>query len=309
MPELPEVETVRRGLAPLLVGRRLQFVGASGKPLRWPVDVDAVRAACAHARVLGLRRRGKYLLVDLTALSRARLEGGAPLGVHVTSTPTNDAGAAGPAKSVTHVLMVHLGMTGWLGVVDAGEPAARHEHVRWDLSDGRQLRFVDARRFGAVGTHAPADEANHPLLRHLGPEPLGGDGFDGASLWRRARGVRRSIKGLLMDATCVVGVGNIYANEALFVAGIDPRMAAMRLSRARAERLVRAVRAVLTDAIELGGTTLRDFRSAEGVKGLFAPRLRIYGKGGSACGVCAGPVVKWVLEGRATYLCRTCQVR
>ena len=250
MPELPEVETTRRGLAPHLLGA--QFTGAVVRQarLRWPVPSE-LTALLAGRRITELGRRGKYLLLTTA--------GG--------------------------TLVIHLGMSGSLRLVAANLPPGRHDHVDLLLEGGRAVRFTDPRRFGAVLWTTGKPE-HHRLLAHLGPEPLGA-GFDGECLWRRARGRRVAVKALLMDSRVVVGVGNIYANEALFRSGIDPRRAAGRISRVRYQRLAEAVRGVLTEAIAQGGTTLRDFVAGDGRPGYFQQQLQVYGRGGRPCVRCA----------------------
>lgn len=282
MPELPEVESVRRSLAPHLVGRRLEQFTLHAPKLRWPLDAKALQSHVRGRTVAGLRRRAKYLLIDLVAA---------------------------PAAPVTDVLAVHLGMTGWFGLVAGDVPRRRHDHVEFSLDDGRSLRLYDPRRFGALFCFAAAEERVHVRLAHLGPEPLDDAAFNGPVLHATSRNVQRNIKALLMDATCVVGVGNIYASEALYRAGVDPRLRAHALSRPRAVRLAEAVRATLREAITLGGTTLRDFRNAEGSAGFFAPRLLVYGRAGEPCRTCATPVRRLVMQGRSTYFCPGCQRR
>lgn len=292
MPELPEVETVCRGLRRVLPGRRIVGCQVREPRLRWPVDSAALSAFACGTTIVGLRRRAKYLLIDV-----------APSAVAFRHPPT----ARG-------ALIVHLGMTGWLGLRPESPPR-KHDHVLFRLDDGHALCFNDARRFGSIHTVAPADEGSHKLLAHLGAEPLDAAVFTGDYLHARCRHRRVTIKERLMDATCVVGVGNIYASEALFRAGVHPRMPAGALSRPRAARLVAAVRDTLQDAIERGGTTLRDFLNADGLVGLFAPRLRVYGKQGAPCPcsgrrpVCPGTVRRSVQGGRSTYYCPRCQTR
>ncbi|HET6344654.1 MAG TPA: bifunctional DNA-formamidopyrimidine glycosylase/DNA-(apurinic or apyrimidinic site) lyase, partial [Myxococcota bacterium] len=240
MPELPEVETVRRSLLPHVLGARIDAVRVADGRLRWPVDVPGLTRAVAGRRITGVRRRAKYLLFDLEAET---------------------------------VLMVHLGMTGRLGIVPADRLGLPHDHVIFELEGARQMRFNDARRFGLVEVYPAAVEAEHPRLKHLGVEPLDATAFTGASLQAGTRGVKKPIKNFLMDAAQVVGVGNIYASESLFAARIRPTLPAGRLSRPRCDRLVDAVRATLEHAIAQGGTTLRDFQNAEGEAGYFAIAL------------------------------------
>lgn len=268
MPELPEVETTRRGIAPHMEGRRIRRAIVRQPKLRWeiPPQVRALR----DATVRGIRRRAKYLLID------------------------TDRGQ----------LLMHLGMSGSLRVVDADLPPGTHDHVDLVLDSGRAVRLNDPRRFGAVLFSDEAD--THPLLRDLGPEPLS-DAFDGAWLAARARGRRSAVKSFIMDNAVVVGVGNIYAQESLFLAGIHPSRAAGRISAARYEALARAIRTVLADAIEAGGTTLRDFSGADGRPGYFAQSLRVYGRAGAPCVTC-GATLKAARHGqRSTCYCPHCQ--
>ena len=270
MPELPEVEATRRGLAPHLEGRRLAGAVVRRRDLRWPVP-RGLHRRLAGARVQALGRRGKYLLLHLDGDS----------------------------------LILHLGMSGSLRLVPPDAPAGPHDHLDLLLEDGRRLRFNDPRRFGAV-LLAAGDGGRHPLLAGLGPEPLG-PGFSGAHLHTLARGRRLPVKAFLMDGAVVAGVGNIYACEALHRAGIHPARAAGRIAARRYEALAAAVRRVLREAIRAGGTTLRDFTRADGRPGYFARRLRVYGRAGQACAACGGTVRRLVQGGRASYYCPGCQ--
>lgn len=270
MPELPEVETARRGLEPHLLGRRLLGARVRQARLRWPVPPDLAERL-AGARVVAVERRAKYLLV--------RAERG--------------------------TLLLHLGMTGSLRVVPAREPPAAHDHLDVLLGDGRALRFTDPRRFGAV-LWVTGEPGEHALLRGLGPEPLG-EAFDGAYLFRRSRGRAGAVKPFLMDQRIVVGVGNIYAAEALFRAGIDPRRAAGRISRERYRALADRVRWVLARAVEQGGTTLAELTAGEGTPGYFRPELAVYGRGGEPCPRCGRPLAEARLGGRGTVFCPRCQ--
>ncbi len=226
----------------------------------------------AGRRLLGVGRRAKYLLFEI--------EGGL-------------------------TLILHLGMSGSLRVLPAGAPRRTHDHLDLVLDSGQVLRFNDPRRFGSLHC-TREDPALHPLLRRLAPEPLGPD-FTADYLWRVTRGRRVAIKSLLMNAELVVGVGNIYASEALFRAGIRPRRQARRLRRAEVVRLVEAIRAVLAMAIEVGGTTLRDYVGADGNPGYFRQKLFVYERAGEPCRVCRSPVRHAVLGQRSTYWCGTCQ--
>ncbi len=271
MPELPEVETTRRGLAPLVRGRSVERLEVREPRLRWPVGAE-VGAALEGRRVTGLGRRGKYLLFE------------------------TDGGGT---------LLVHLGMSGSLRFHAAAAPTpGKHDHVDLHFEGGALLRFNDPRRFGSL--HFTESAAGHALLRDIGPEPLGPD-FTPDYLWQASRGRRVPIKAHLMNAHVVAGVGNIYANEALFRAGLHPARSAGRIARPRVEALVAAVRAVLAEAIEQGGTTLRDFRGGDGKPGYFQLALEAYGRAGEPCSRCGGTIRLLSLGQRATYYCPGCQ--
>jgi formamidopyrimidine-DNA glycosylase len=269
MPELPEVETTRRGLLPHVVGRAIARIDVREPRLRWPVAEDLPRVLTG-ARIESLERRAKYLLFGTGA----------------------------------GTLLVHLGMSGSLRYLPSPSAPRAHDHIDVHFADGGALRFNDPRRFGSfMLTGAPA---GHPLLKDLGPEPLGAE-FDADYLWRASRTRRVAIKQHLMNGRVVVGVGNIYASEALFRAGIHPRRSASRIARARFEPLVAAVRDVLRDAIDEGGTTLRNFVGGDGQPGYFRGSLRVYERDGSPCVVCGTAIERRVLGQRATYYCPRCQ--
>jgi formamidopyrimidine-DNA glycosylase len=270
VPELPEVETTRRGIEPHLLGRRIAEVRVRERRLRWPVP-EGLEALLRGQTVRRVGRRAKYLLIG------------------------TDSGT----------LILHLGMSGSLRVLHAAQPAGRHDHLDMLLDDGRCLRLRDPRRFGAALWH-PTGSDEHPLLQHLGPEPLGPD-FDGDHLHRNAIGRRIAVKLLIMDSRVVVGVGNIYANEALFLAGIDPRRACHRISRERYRRLARCLREVLQHAIFQGGTTLRDFSREDGRPGYFALSLNVYGRAGAPCPGCGAPISQRRIGQRSTFFCGRCQ--
>lgn len=269
MPELPEVETTRRGIAPHVVGRAVAAVEVREPRLRWPVPPDLAERLRGR-RIDALERRAKYLLF-----------------------------AAG-----TDTLLVHLGMSGSLKFLPRAAAHGTHDHVDVHFEGGGCLRFTDPRRFGSF--HLTSAPAEHPLLRALGPEPFAA-AFDADYLWRTSRGRKVAIKQHLMNGHVVVGVGNIYASEALYRAGIHPARPAGRLSRARFEPLVASVRAVLEEAIAEGGTTLRDFVGADGKPGYFATELAVYGREGEPCKQCGGPIRRSVIGQRATYYCTRCQ--
>lgn len=269
MPELPEVETTRRGIEPYLVGQRVSRVLVRDRRLRWPIPED-LDVRLSGQRIEAVERRAKYLLI--------RAESG--------------------------TLIVHLGMSGSLRLVDAASPAAKHEHVDILLESGQALRYTDPRRFGAM---LWSDEPlAHVLLASLGPEPLGED-FDGDRLYRLSRGRSMAAKPFIMDNAVVVGVGNIYASEALFAAGIDPRRPAGSISRARYLKLGEEIRRILAMAIERGGTTLRDFVGGDGKPGYFQQELFVYGRGGEFCRNCGGTLREIRLGQRASVYCGRCQ--
>jgi formamidopyrimidine-DNA glycosylase len=270
MPELPEVETTRRGIEPWLVGRRIERLVVRERRLRWPVP-RGLPAKVRGARVLAVARRAKYLLI------------------------ATDAGT----------LILHLGMSGSLRVLDAGSPPLVHDHVDLVLDSGKCLRFNDPRRFGCLLFTARTPDS-HPLLSRLAVEPLS-EAFSADDLWRRARGRSASIKSFVMDSRIVAGVGNIYASEALFRAGIRPGVAAGRVSRARMALLVAAIRDVLEDAIGVGGTTLRDYVDADGMPGYFARKLFVYERTGLPCRRCGTPIRQFTQGQRSTYWCPRCQ--
>jgi formamidopyrimidine-DNA glycosylase len=287
MPELPEVETVRRGLAPVMEGRRIARVTLARDGLRWPFP-PGLATRLTGARVTALGRRSKYLLAGL------------------------DTG---------ETLILHLGMSGRLLVSGGGaarasparfhhaHPAAEpHDHVRIDLDDGSRITFNDPRRFGAIDLTATDRLADHPLLAGLGPEPLG-NAFSPDILRRALAGRRTSLKAALLDQHTVAGLGNIYVCEALWRAFLSPRRLARSVGPARALRLHDAIRAVLADAIAAGGASLRDYRQADGELGYFQHAFAVYDRAGAPCPRpgCTGTVRRIVQTGRSTFHCPTCQ--
>ncbi len=270
MPELPEVETTRRGIEPWLVGRRIDGLQVREWRLRWRVP-RTLPGRIRGARIRSVGRRAKYLLIG------------------------TDAGT----------LILHLGMSGSLRILDAAAPPLVHDHLDLVLDSGKCLRFNDPRRFGCL-LFTDREPERHKLLARLAVEPLSED-FTGAALWRRARGKRVAVKSFIMDSRTVAGVGNIYASEALFRAGIRPGLAAGRVSRARMESLVAAIRAVLNEAIGAGGTTLRDYVDASGMPGYFRQRLFVYERTGKACRRCGTAIRQFTQGARSTYWCPTCQ--
>ncbi|MGC1549766.1 MAG: bifunctional DNA-formamidopyrimidine glycosylase/DNA-(apurinic or apyrimidinic site) lyase [Rhodanobacter sp.] len=274
MPELPEVETTRRGIAPHVVGRRVTAVTLRRPDLRWPIPPE-ISELLPGQRIDAVERRAKYLLLH-TAVGSA---------------------------------LIHLGMSGVLRVLSPDALVGKHDHFDIALERGihegpRVLRFTDPRRFGCL-LWQPAGET-HDLLANLGPEPLT-DAFDGDLLWHISRSRSAAVKLFLMDNAVVVGVGNIYASEALFAAGIDPRRAASSVSRVRYARLAAEVKRILAWAIERGGTTLRDFLNPDGAPGYFFRELNVYGRAGEPCHVCGTAIRQVVLGQRSTFWCPKCQ--
>lgn len=271
MPELPEVETIRRGIEPYVVGKQVARVVVRNARLRWQVP-KALLAQLPGQRIRAVTRRAKYLLLAA------------------------DAGT----------VILHFGMSGSLRIVAACEPPGKFDHVDLVLANGDCLRLRDPRRFGAVLWTTTAPQA-HKLLANLGPEPLGPE-FSGAYLHRVTRRRTRAIRDVLLDGRIVAGVGNIYANEALFRAGIRPTRPAGRLSAAETVRLAQAIRATLRRAIRAGGTTLRDFHASDGKPGYFRISLRVYGREGERCRICRMPIRLRRLGQRSAFYCRRCQV-
>ncbi len=271
MPELPEVETTRRGVAPYLENETIKAVVVRQAKLRWPVP-KSLAAKAKDQRIVAVTRRAKYLLIELE-------NGG--------------------------YIVIHLGMSGSLRIIKDSEPPMAHDHVDIVLTNGRALRLRDTRRFGAVLWVAAKPE-EHKLLKHLGPEPLSDD-FDGELLYNKSRGRSTAVKTFLMDGKIVVGVGNIYANEALFAAGINPQRKAGSISLKRYRRLAEEVKKVLAAAIKAGGTTLQDFVDSDGQPGYFKQQLNVYGRDGEPCVNCNRPLKLSRLGQRATVYCTACQ--
>jgi formamidopyrimidine-DNA glycosylase len=270
MPELPEVETTLRGIRPWLTGKRIKAVVVRSRKLRWPIP-RKLSTLLPGQRIESLERRAKYLLL------------------HVE----------------TGTVIMHLGMSGSMRIARPTDPPGRHDHFELVLPGRRCLRFRDPRRFGCIlWTAGPPEE--HSLLERLGPEPLGPQ-FSGDYLHAVSRGRRVAVKSLLMNNRIVVGVGNIYASESLYASGIHPHRAAGRISRRRYEELAKAVRHILTRAIRAGGTTLRDFRSADGSSGHFRLSLCVYDRADQPCGRCGSPIRRTITGQRATYYCPRCQ--
>ncbi len=270
MPELPEVETTRRGISPYILHHKVRAFNIWESRLRWPVPA-ALAKILPGQRIDSIKRRAKYLLLG-------------------TETGT---------------LIIHLGMSGSLRIVTAGLAPQAHDHVDMIMDNGQGLRLRDPRRFGAV-LWTTQDPYQHPLLRHIGPEPMA-RAFSGDYLYSTYRKRRCAIKTLLMNAHVVAGVGNIYANEALYHAGIRPGRAAGRLSRQDCGALVTAIKSTLEQAIQAGGTTLKDFTNSAGQPGYFSQSLRVYGRQDQPCGRCGHPIKRKIISQRASYYCPKCQ--
>jgi formamidopyrimidine-DNA glycosylase len=269
MPELPEVETTLRGIEPHVVGRQITGVEVRDARLRWPIPPE-LPALLNRKKLLAIRRRGKYLLLQF---------------------------------STGHEL-IHLGMSGSLRLVNKSTAPLMHDH--FDLAFGNTvLRYCDPRRFGCL-LWLEDEPEHHALLRHLGPEPLSDD-FDAEYLYRRSRKRTLPVKQFIMDSKVVVGVGNIYANEALHLARVHPRAPSSSIPQAGVRRLHRGLRRVLRDAIRARGTTLRDYRTAAGAEGSYEGALRVYGRKGRPCPRCGAPVERLVFGNRSAFLCPRCQ--
>ncbi|MBF0176158.1 MAG: bifunctional DNA-formamidopyrimidine glycosylase/DNA-(apurinic or apyrimidinic site) lyase [Magnetococcales bacterium] len=271
MPELPEVETIRRGVAERIVGRTIQALAVRRTDLRWPVPEVTLRQKVIGKTILKVERRGKYVLLAC------------PNGF----------------------ILLHFGMTGGVRWVRPDAPWEKHDHVALELDNNLTLRFYDPRRFGALLWVDPPWES-HPLLANLGVEPLG-EAFHGDHLFAASRNRRVSVKGFLMDAKMVVGVGNIYANEALFLAGLHPERPVDQLTLDDCQRLAQTVRELLSAAIAKGGTTFRDYRDSDGNMGYFKMDLHVYQRQGEPCFTCNSPIQMTRSHGRSTFHCPACQ--
>jgi len=272
MPELPEVETTRRGIEPFAIDQIIEKVIIRQAKLRWPVD-KALNKKLKGQKITGVNRRAKYLLLQ---------------------TDVGD-------------LMIHLGMSGNLRIIDqstAKETLQKHDHVDICLSNGKTIRFNDPRRFGSIILNQQGEQ--HSLLVKLGPEPLTDD-FNAAYLYAKAVGRKVAIKAFIMNNHIVVGVGNIYAQESLFLGGIHPNRAASKVSLKKMEKLVAIIKQVLADAIKAGGTTLKDFTGADGKPGYFQQTLNVYGRNGEACFKCETKLKQVVIGQRTTVYCAKCQ--
>ena len=270
MPELPEVETTVRGISPFLAGKRITNLVVREPRLRWPIP-ESLADHIVGKQVKNISRRAKYILIEF--------ESG-------------------------H-LLIHLGMSGSLRFTSIGESSKFHDHVDFEIDTERLLRFHDPRRFGCV-LWIDGDPAEFRLLKNLGPEPLT-EAFNANYLYKMSRVRKTAVKNLIMDSRVVVGVGNIYASEALFRAGIRPGTRASRISTPKYHRLVSGIKDTMNAAITAGGTTLRDFVNGYGMPGYFGQELLVYERAGKACRVCQTSISRRVIGQRSTYYCRTCQ--
>ncbi len=269
---MPEVETIRRGLNSCLVGQTIQAIQIYRASLRWPIPQALLIQKTIGQTILDIQRRGKYLLLNCG----------------------------------TGEMLIHLGMSGQLLWEQTQTPPKRHDHVIWHFNQGGQLRLNDPRRFGALLWLETGKWQQHRLLANLGPEPLMAE-WNANYIYTKIKNRRVSIKNWLMNANMVVGVGNIYASEALFLAKIHPNQPAGTLSQTHCEQLVQAVKQILSDAIEQGGTTLQDFRQSNGQPGYFAVRLQVYGRENQPCPRCTTPIANLKLNQRASFYCPHCQ--
>ena len=275
MPELPEVEVICQGLQPHIIGKCIQDIHCSSKRLRTVVDCEGMRQELCNQQIISLNRRAKYLLL--------RMKNGA-------------------------ALILHLGMTGNIGIFKQGTAQKKHDHICWLLDDGREMRFNDTRRFGAVHL-LPAENAKQlekTFFAATGPEPFARS-CNTAYLLKRAAKRRQAVKNFIMDSHVIAGIGNIYANESLFRSGIHPAQPASTLSEKEWKRLLSIIRKTLKNAIRCGGSTISDFVNASGEGGYFQINFQIYGKTGEACTVCGERIEKTVLGGRASFFCPICQ--
>lgn len=273
MPELPEVEVVRQGLAPLVTGRTILAIATSRKKLRKTFPRAKMEEFAKGATILAVTRRAKYLLLHLSSKA---------------------------------LMVFHLGMTGKLGLFPPEGPAKKHDHLRFLLDNGKEMRFHDVRRFGFAELFTAEELARHEPFAELGPEPFAEE-FSAEYLFEKAGRKRVPVKGYLMDNRVVVGLGNIYANETLFAAGIHPETPANMVQKREWQRIVTASRAILTKAIAMGGSTISDYENASGKPGYFQLELAVYGRDGKPCPRCRQAIQRIVLGGRATFFCPRCQ--
>ena len=273
MPELPEVEVITRGLTPHVMGQTFLSLSFSNKKLRVTLPKTEARALLQGATVIGVARRAKYITISM------------------------DNGA---------LLVIHLGMTGNLGIFPKGSKRAKHDHVRFLMDNGMELRYNDTRRFGSIRVFATMGREQEEFFKNMGPEPFSDD-FSGEYLSQRAHGKSKPIKNFLMDSHIVVGIGNIYANEILFAAGVNPTRAVDEISLSNWQRIITKTQKILTQAIAAGGSTISDFVNSSGEKGYFQLSLQVYGRKGENCPKCDAPIIKTNMAGRATFFCSKCQ--
>jgi len=270
MPELPEVETTRKGIAPHIEGKTVRQVIVRQEKLRWPISPE-ISSLLPNQSITNVRRRAKYLLIET------------PVGT----------------------LIIHLGMSGSLRIVNADTPVEKHEHVDIIFNDNTCLRYKDPRRFGCLLWTASAID-QHKLIEHLGPEPLS-DAFEIDDFYQKAQRRKTPIKNLIMDGKVVVGVGNIYACEALFSSGIHPQRVANNISKKRLEKLLHEIKKVLARAIKQGGTTLKDFVNSDGKPGYFQQTLNVYGRHNKPCTTCQSSIKQVTIAQRSSFYCPSCQ--
>jgi formamidopyrimidine-DNA glycosylase len=272
VPELPEVEVIKRGIAPHVAGRKVIEIYYSGLALRRPLSFDALREGVVDQKILSVSRRAKYLVMAFQNNAR---------------------------------LVIHLGMSGRLGMFPSEQFRVRHDHLCLTLDNGMDVRFNDARRFGSVQVVSPAI-TEKDLFKNLGPEPFGSS-FSAAYLFRKAKNKKQPVKNFLMDSHIVAGIGNIYASEILFEAAIMPDKEAGELDKKQWQQIVHATVNVLNSAIDCGGTTISDFVNSSGESGYFQLELQVYGRANLSCKRCNTPITRTVMAGRATYFCERCQ--
>ncbi|BHH81813.1 bifunctional DNA-formamidopyrimidine glycosylase/DNA-(apurinic or apyrimidinic site) lyase [Desulforhopalus sp. 52FAK] len=275
MPELPEVEVIRRGLRPHLVDKTITGISYNMKPLRSPVDISKMTKEIIQVKITDVKRRAKYILLAM------------------------ETGAT---------VVIHLGMTGNLGIFDNHTPRAKHDHLQWSLSDGNQLRYNDIRRFGSIHTLTASETLvqEEVFFKTSGPEPFD-ELFSVENMCNVAKGKQLTVKQFIMNSQVVVGIGNIYANESLFRAGIHPEKKVSALTQIEWQTLIDTIKKVLLHAIDCGGSTISDFLNASQERGYFQMNFTVYGKDGEPCPKCYAPLLKSKIGGRATFYCKNCQ--
>lgn len=275
MPELPEVEVIKRGLHPHLVDQTIIEVIYNKKPLRIPVDISKIRKEIIHNPIIDIRRRAKYILLEMG--NRA-------------------------------ILVIHLGMTGNLGIFPGKSPLTKHDHIQWTLNNGNQLRYNDIRRFGSIQTLSASETINceETIFKTSGPEPFD-ERFTAHYLHKIAKGKNVAVKQFIMNSQIVVGIGNIYANESLFRAGIRPDRPVKSIKIKQWTTLIETIKKVLNHAIDCGGSTISDFLNASQERSYFQMNFTVYGKEGVPCPKCTSPLQKSKIGGRASFYCKNCQ--